>query len=504
MDLKSKKLMRRKSKVDQIQQNPDGGWGWVVVITSIFGLSNWTIALRCYSVFYSDLIKDFNAEYSEVAILIGMFQAGYGISSIFCPSLVNYFSYRQLTMFSSILASCSVVFASFQQTLLMIHLFAGLIPGICIAPMILSCFTVVSRYFSKRRNLAIQLVCGGATVGGFVYSPLIQILIDNYTWRGALMIVGGIYLQFAVAGAAMKPIILKEDFDQQFLQLYESKTKEQNLMDLNNNCEVKEKRMKTNRSRSNSSYSINKSSKEPFNQICASNSSEKNLTENENVNKSTWSRRASVINKKLNLSVFSNLLFYLYTVSYSFYAAGYFSCMALLVSHGKTIGLKDIEASTLVSAIMVGELVSRLISSILLNDITNETRILCIAGYIGCLSFSFLFVYLSRAYYVMLLACSTIGIFGGSLDGVFSVFIGDTFGMKLYPAVFSYSATLIHVAGLGWSVIIGSIVDFTETTFASFIIAIVVVIIAAAITIVMRRVYIKKKNKNNLQHLTQC
>ena len=39
----------------------------------------------------------------------------------------------------------------------------------------------------------------------------------------------------------MKPIILKEDFDQQFLQLYESKTKEQNLMDLNNNCEVKEK-----------------------------------------------------------------------------------------------------------------------------------------------------------------------------------------------------------------------------------------------------------------------
>lgn len=79
------------------------------------------------------------------------------------------------------------------------------------------------------------------------------------------------------------------------------------------------------------------------------------------------------------------------------------------------------------------------------------------AGYIGCLSFSFLFVYLSRAYYVMLLACSTIGIFGGSLDGVFSVFIGDTFGMKLYPAVFSYSATLIHVAGLGWSVIIGKI-----------------------------------------------
>lgn len=54
--------------------------------------------------------------------------------------------------------------------------------------MILSCYTVVSRYFSKRRNLAIQVLCGGATVGGFVYSPLIQILIDNYTWRGALMV----------------------------------------------------------------------------------------------------------------------------------------------------------------------------------------------------------------------------------------------------------------------------------------------------------------------------
>lgn len=47
-----------------------------------------------------------------------------------------------------------------------------------------------------------------------------------------------------------------------------------------------------------------------------------------------------------------------------------------------TVGLKDIEASTLVSAIMVGELVSRLISSILLNDITNETRILCIVSFL--------------------------------------------------------------------------------------------------------------------------
>ena len=62
--------------------------------------------------------------------------------------------------------------------------------------MILSCFTVVSRYFSKRRNLAIQLVCGGATVGGFVYSPLIQILIDNYTWRGALMVITSIFYYF--------------------------------------------------------------------------------------------------------------------------------------------------------------------------------------------------------------------------------------------------------------------------------------------------------------------
>lgn len=39
----------------------------------------------------------------------------------------------------------------------------------------------------------------------------------------------------------MKPIILKEDFDPQFLQLFDSKTKKQHLMDFNNNCEVKDK-----------------------------------------------------------------------------------------------------------------------------------------------------------------------------------------------------------------------------------------------------------------------
>ena len=73
-------MIRRKSQVAQMQTSPDGGWGWVIVFSSVIGLSNFSLVHRCYSVFYTYLMKEFDAELSEVAWINGLFQMGYGIA----------------------------------------------------------------------------------------------------------------------------------------------------------------------------------------------------------------------------------------------------------------------------------------------------------------------------------------------------------------------------------------------------------------------------------------
>ena len=77
------------------------------------------------------------------------------------------------------------------------------------------------------------------------------------------------------------------------------------------------------------------------------------------------------------------------------------------------------------------------------------------AVYIGMMTFSFAFVYIAKTYAVLFVACSTLGFFGGALDGLFSMFMTDAFGLKLYPAVFGYGNVLIHVSGMASTIMIG-------------------------------------------------
>lgn len=46
----------------------------------------------------------------------------------------------------------------------------------------------------------------GSGIGTFILAPVVQLLIQHYTWRGALLILGGLVSNLCVCGALMKPL----------------------------------------------------------------------------------------------------------------------------------------------------------------------------------------------------------------------------------------------------------------------------------------------------------
>lgn len=54
--------------------------------------------------------------------------------------------------------------------------------------------------------LALGLAACGAGIGSLVFPPLLSFLIAHYTWKGALLITGGITLNLSVMGAILRPI----------------------------------------------------------------------------------------------------------------------------------------------------------------------------------------------------------------------------------------------------------------------------------------------------------
>ena len=66
-------------------------------------------------------------------------------------------------------------------------------------------FIFVSYYFSRYSSLAVGLASLGSAVGPMAFAPLSRYLIDEYGWRGAMLITSGILLNGCVCGALMCP-----------------------------------------------------------------------------------------------------------------------------------------------------------------------------------------------------------------------------------------------------------------------------------------------------------
>lgn len=82
---------------------------------------------------------------------------------------------------------------------------AGLGFALCYTPAIV----MVGCYFRRRTALAYGIGMSGSGIGTFVLAPVVQLLIDLYSWRGALLVLSAFVANLCVCGALLRPIRLQ-------------------------------------------------------------------------------------------------------------------------------------------------------------------------------------------------------------------------------------------------------------------------------------------------------
>ena len=75
----------------------------------------------------------------------------------------------------------------------------------------------VTLYFEKRRSLATGLSMCGSGIGTIIFAPLVEILVDEYGWRGAALIMGGLVLNGCIFGSLLRPLELKKQQQRKLL-----------------------------------------------------------------------------------------------------------------------------------------------------------------------------------------------------------------------------------------------------------------------------------------------
>ncbi|KAK3088257.1 hypothetical protein FSP39_016662 [Pinctada imbricata] len=189
---------------------PDGGYGWLVVFSSMmvhFIIGGFE---RSAGVIYLIFIERFGQSAAATAWVTSLPSS---LRLIFGPVVSmtsNRFSCRSVVIGGSIVFTITTVISAFAPNLEFLFLVFGAIGGIarsfCYAPAVM----MVGLYFNKRRGLAVGLSTCGVGFGSFAIPPLVELAYSNYGFHGAMILLAGLILNLSVCGFLFRPLSLHQ------------------------------------------------------------------------------------------------------------------------------------------------------------------------------------------------------------------------------------------------------------------------------------------------------
>lgn len=167
-------------------------YGWLLagVAFLVLMLSNGAI-MYSYSVVAVPIGLEFEASRTSMMLGITVMTLCGGIVSPWFGSLVDRWSLKGMMLLGAFGMSFGYIALSFTTATWQVPLVYGALMMLgtnLLGPLTTS--TLLARWFTKKRGMALGIAAIGTSVGGFVFPPLIQGLIDQYEWRVALRYLG--------------------------------------------------------------------------------------------------------------------------------------------------------------------------------------------------------------------------------------------------------------------------------------------------------------------------
>ena len=200
-----------KSKETEIKTIvPDGGWGWVVCGSCLFGNITMGGIFMSFGILLPDLKENFH-QGTVIISFIGSIMVGlaFGVGPI-VAMMTNKLGLRMVFMMGSIFSGISLLASTFSPNAYFLLLTYGICGGLGLSLMMLPTNIGCNYYFDKKRALATGISKTGVSIGGFIYPPMIDYLLETYDWKMVVYVYSGIAFISCFFGALIRPLELKE------------------------------------------------------------------------------------------------------------------------------------------------------------------------------------------------------------------------------------------------------------------------------------------------------
>lgn len=191
---------------DALPDPPDGGWGWMVVIGSFMIHVIADGIVYSFGIFYMEFLDYYKGGKGETA-WVGSLVPGVTLTvGPLASILTNKYGCRVTTIAGAIIAAAGFILSLFAPNLYFLYFSFGIMSGLGFGLIYLPAIVSVGYYFEEKRAFATGLAVCGSGLGAFIFNPFSKYLIDEYGWRGAILIEAAIILNCVLCGALFRPL----------------------------------------------------------------------------------------------------------------------------------------------------------------------------------------------------------------------------------------------------------------------------------------------------------
>ncbi|CAN8032701.1 unnamed protein product [Ixodes persulcatus] len=180
----------------------DSSTSWIVAAGCCWGNVFAFGVFRSAAIIYTALLNSLNITREEASwpvTLMGIFLC---VAGPVAGTLGRRYEIWKLTVSACLVGGLAVSICFFANGMWFLIVFLGVIYGTAISFITLSS-AIVRKHFTRYRAVACGISYAGLTIGGLIFPPLFQYLVDEYSTRGMLLIAGALMLN-ATAGALLQ------------------------------------------------------------------------------------------------------------------------------------------------------------------------------------------------------------------------------------------------------------------------------------------------------------
>jgi MFS family permease len=179
------------------------GW-WIVAVSAIgLGLGYAPIIVYSFGVFIKPLTQELHSNRASISLAFTLANLLQSVSSPLAGRLADRFGARRVILLSSVIFALLLVSSHILSPKLWdFYVFYGLLGFVGSGPAPIPYVKVISRWFDRRRGLALGLTMFGIGSGAILMPALAQRLIAMLGWRSTYMVIGLLVLVVSVPAVA--------------------------------------------------------------------------------------------------------------------------------------------------------------------------------------------------------------------------------------------------------------------------------------------------------------